>query len=147
MLRCFCGSRGFKPAGSAAGFPAWLESRCPRISTHRFLDTAEGADIWRSTFTAFADRHHLSVLQKDYTDKVISEKEIADIYAFLLTIPAPPALNTIPMLNRWHLVSCETSSVVGWDPITSSRMYLSFLLDFFSSKQILFVLALEKPYL
>ena len=33
-----------------------------------------------------------------YTAKVVSDQELADIYAFLLTIPAPPAANTIPIL-------------------------------------------------
>ena len=35
-----------------------------------------------------------------YTGKVVSDQEMADIYAFLLTIPAPPAANTIPILAR-----------------------------------------------
>jgi len=35
-----------------------------------------------------------------YTVKVVSDQELADIYAFLLTIPAPPAVNTIPTLAR-----------------------------------------------
>ena len=34
-----------------------------------------------------------------YTVKVASDQDLADIYAFLLTIPAPPAVNTIPLLN------------------------------------------------
>ena len=35
-----------------------------------------------------------------YTAKMMPDKEIADIYAFLMTIPAPPEVNTIPLLNR-----------------------------------------------
>ena len=35
-----------------------------------------------------------------YTAKVVSDQELADIYAFLLTIPPPPAANTIPILAR-----------------------------------------------
>jgi mono/diheme cytochrome c family protein len=35
-----------------------------------------------------------------YTAKVVSDQEVADIYAFLLTIPPPPAANTIPILAR-----------------------------------------------
>ena len=35
-----------------------------------------------------------------YTSKVMSDKEIADIYAFLSTVPPPAAVSTIPMLNR-----------------------------------------------
>jgi mono/diheme cytochrome c family protein len=35
-----------------------------------------------------------------YTAKVVSDQELADIYAFLKTIPAPPAVKDIPILNR-----------------------------------------------
>jgi len=35
-----------------------------------------------------------------YTTEVMSDGEIADIYAFLLTIPPPPPVSTIPILNR-----------------------------------------------
>jgi mono/diheme cytochrome c family protein len=34
-----------------------------------------------------------------YTAKVLSDKELADIYAFLLTIPEPPAASSIPILK------------------------------------------------
>jgi len=34
-----------------------------------------------------------------YTAKVVSDKELADIYAFLLTIPEPPAPGSIPILK------------------------------------------------
>jgi mono/diheme cytochrome c family protein len=34
-----------------------------------------------------------------YTAKVVSDKELADIYAFLQTIPEPPAANGIPILK------------------------------------------------
>jgi ubiquinol-cytochrome c reductase cytochrome c subunit len=35
-----------------------------------------------------------------YTAKVVSDQELADIYAFLLTVPQPPAANSIPILAR-----------------------------------------------
>ncbi len=35
-----------------------------------------------------------------YTTKVMTDKEIADIYAFLLSIPPPPAVGSIPILSR-----------------------------------------------
>ena len=35
-----------------------------------------------------------------YTVKVLSDSQIDDIYAFLKTIPAPPALKDIPLLNQ-----------------------------------------------
>ena len=34
-----------------------------------------------------------------YTAKVVTDQELADIYAFLLTIPAPPDPNTIPLMK------------------------------------------------
>ena len=35
-----------------------------------------------------------------YTAKVISDQELADIYAYLRSIPATPSAKTIPLLNR-----------------------------------------------
>jgi mono/diheme cytochrome c family protein len=34
-----------------------------------------------------------------YTEKVVTDQELADIYAFLLTIPAPPDPSTIPLMK------------------------------------------------
>jgi mono/diheme cytochrome c family protein len=34
-----------------------------------------------------------------YTEKVLPDKELADIYAFLKSLPRPPAAATIPLLN------------------------------------------------
>ena len=33
-----------------------------------------------------------------YTEKVVSNQELMDIYAFLQSLPKPPALQTIPLL-------------------------------------------------
>jgi mono/diheme cytochrome c family protein len=35
-----------------------------------------------------------------YTSKVVSDKELADIYAFLQSLPQPPAAKSIPILNN-----------------------------------------------
>ena len=35
-----------------------------------------------------------------YTSKVLSDQEIADIYAYLKTIPAAPSAKNIPLLNQ-----------------------------------------------
>jgi mono/diheme cytochrome c family protein len=35
-----------------------------------------------------------------YTPKVVSEKDLADIYAFLQSIPEPPQARSIPQLNN-----------------------------------------------
>ena len=34
-----------------------------------------------------------------YTAKVVTDQELADIYAFLLTIPPPPDPNSIPLMK------------------------------------------------
>jgi mono/diheme cytochrome c family protein len=34
-----------------------------------------------------------------YTSKVVSDAELADIYAFLKSLPVPPAAKSIPLLN------------------------------------------------
>jgi len=35
-----------------------------------------------------------------YSAKVLSDAEVADIYAYLLTIPAPPPVQNIPLLSQ-----------------------------------------------
>ena len=35
-----------------------------------------------------------------YTSKVVTDQELADIYAFLLTVPPPPAVSSIPLLSN-----------------------------------------------
>ena len=35
-----------------------------------------------------------------YTEKVVKDQEVADIYAYLLSIPAPPAASSIPLLSN-----------------------------------------------
>jgi ubiquinol-cytochrome c reductase cytochrome c subunit len=35
-----------------------------------------------------------------YTIKVVSEAEMADMYAFLQSLPKPPALKSVPLLNE-----------------------------------------------
>jgi mono/diheme cytochrome c family protein len=35
-----------------------------------------------------------------YTEKTLPDMELADIYAWLKAIPAPPSVNSLPQLNR-----------------------------------------------
>ena len=35
-----------------------------------------------------------------YTAKMMPDKDVADIYAFLVNIPPPPDVNSIPLLKR-----------------------------------------------
>jgi ubiquinol-cytochrome c reductase cytochrome c subunit len=34
-----------------------------------------------------------------YSEKALSDRDIADIHAYLASIPAPPAVKDIPLLN------------------------------------------------
>jgi len=34
-----------------------------------------------------------------YTAKVVTDQDLADIYAFLLTIPQPPTIESVPILK------------------------------------------------
>jgi mono/diheme cytochrome c family protein len=43
---------------------------------------------------------HPSGQMPPYTAKVVSDKDLADIYAFLLSIPQPPPVKSIPLLNN-----------------------------------------------
>jgi ubiquinol-cytochrome c reductase cytochrome c subunit len=52
-------------------------------------------------FTAFSKYVRLPTGQMPpYTSKVVSDQELADIFAFLSSIPPAPAANTIPILTR-----------------------------------------------
>src|SRR5579871_3777716 len=35
-----------------------------------------------------------------YTEKVVKDSELADIYAFLQSLPNPPAVKDVPLLNE-----------------------------------------------
>ncbi len=43
---------------------------------------------------------HPSGAMPPYTAKVASDADLADIRAFLASLPAPPPLNSIPLLNQ-----------------------------------------------
>ncbi len=52
------------------------------------------------SFTAFVRYiRHPRGQMPPYTDKVVSDSELADIHAFLRTLPQPPAVKDIPLLN------------------------------------------------
>ena len=51
-------------------------------------------------FTAFVNYvRHPANQMPPYTAKVVSDQELADIYAYLLSIPPPAAAKSIPQLN------------------------------------------------
>ena len=44
-------------------------------------------------------RHPLDQMPP-YTEKVVPDNQLADIYAYLETIPAPPVAKSVPLLNN-----------------------------------------------
>ena len=51
-------------------------------------------------FKVFVQRARVPVnSMPPYTTKVLSDQQLADIYAFLQTIPRPPDVSTIPLLR------------------------------------------------
>jgi mono/diheme cytochrome c family protein len=51
-------------------------------------------------FKVFVQRVRVPVnSMPPYTTKVLSDQQLADIYAFLQTIPRPPEVSTIPLLR------------------------------------------------
>ena len=52
-------------------------------------------------FEAFrAYVHHPAAEMPPYTEKVVSDQQWADIYAFIKSVPRPPDAKTIPLLNH-----------------------------------------------
>lgn len=52
-------------------------------------------------FPAFAAYVRLpSGQMPPYTSKIVTDQELADIYAFLLTVPQPPPVSSIPQLSN-----------------------------------------------
>jgi ubiquinol-cytochrome c reductase cytochrome c subunit len=49
-------------------------------------------------FTAYV--RHPAGQMPPYTAKVVTDAELADIRAYLLSVPAPPPLKSIPLLNQ-----------------------------------------------
>jgi len=43
---------------------------------------------------------HPSGSMPPFTDKVVTDAQLADIHAFLASVPAPPAVKQIPLLNQ-----------------------------------------------
>ena len=91
------------PAGKVEnGKKLWVERGCWECHGYSAQGGAGARLAPRPiAFTAFSRYVRKPADQMPlYTSKVVSDKELADIYAFLLSIPAPPAANSIPILAR-----------------------------------------------
>jgi len=98
------GSQAAAPAGDAAKGQAVFErTGCWQCHGHQGQGGREGPRIaspvpmnWQalSTFVRTTKGD-----MPPYTEKVLSAQELADVYAYLRSIPPPPEFKTIPLLN------------------------------------------------
>ncbi len=52
------------------------------------------------TFSAFVNQlRHPAIQMPPYTEEVLSDAQVADIYAYLHSIPKPPPASSIPLLQ------------------------------------------------
>src|SRR5262245_66443989 len=92
------------PSGNAkAGQALFLKIGCYQCHGSEGQGGAAGPRIGRSPMLAF--RAFVGYVRAPrgemppYTEKVLAEKDLADIYAYLSSLPPPPALDSIPLLK------------------------------------------------
>src|SRR5262249_9898056 len=92
------------PAGNAkAGQALFLKIGCYQCHGNEGQDGAAGPCIGRSPMLAF--RNFITYIRAPrgemppYSVKVIPEKDVADIYAYLASLPPPPAVESILLLK------------------------------------------------
>ena len=91
------------PSGNAEnGKKLYLRDGCEACHGTLAHGGASGPELGPDAipFEAFhAYVRHPTGEMPPYTDKVISDQEWADIYAFIKSVPRPPDAKTIPLLN------------------------------------------------
>ena len=92
------------PAGNAkAGQALFMKIGCYQCHGNEGQGGAQGPRIGRSPMLAF--RNFVTYIRAPrgemppYTAKVIAEKDVADIYAYLAALPPAPAVESIPLLK------------------------------------------------
>src|SRR5947199_3055729 len=92
------------PAGNPkAGQALFLKIGCYQCHGNEGQGGAAGPRIGRSPMLAF--RNFVTYIRAPrgemppYSAKVIAEKDIADIYAYLASLPPAPAVDSIPLLK------------------------------------------------
>jgi ubiquinol-cytochrome c reductase cytochrome c subunit len=92
------------PAGNAkAGQALFLKIGCYQCHGNEGQGGAAGPRIGRSPVLPF--RNFVTYVRAPrgemppYTAKVLAEKDLADIYAYLTSLPAPPPVDSIPLLK------------------------------------------------
>jgi mono/diheme cytochrome c family protein len=92
------------PKGDAKNGQKLFESYgCYQCHGHVGQGGGAGARIARKPipWAAFSKyvRHPLDQMPP-YTEKVVPDNQLADIYAYLESIPPPPAAKSVPLLNQ-----------------------------------------------
>jgi ubiquinol-cytochrome c reductase cytochrome c subunit len=86
-----------------AGQTLFTKIGCYQCHGNEGQGGAAGPRIGRSPMLAFRDFVTYVRAPRGemppYTAKVIAEKELADIYAYLASLPPPPAVDSIPLLK------------------------------------------------
>jgi len=92
------------PAGNAkAGQALFMKIGCYECHGNEGQGGAAGPRIGRSPMLAF--RNFITYIRAPrgemppYSAKVIPEKDVADIYAYLASLPPAPAVESIPLLK------------------------------------------------
>jgi ubiquinol-cytochrome c reductase cytochrome c subunit len=92
------------PAGNAkTGQTLFLKIGCYQCHGNEGQGGAAGPRIGRSPMLAF--RNFTAYVRAPrgemppYTEKVLAEKDLADIYAYLASLPPAPSVDSIPLLK------------------------------------------------
>jgi mono/diheme cytochrome c family protein len=92
------------PAGDAGnGRKLFDRFGCYECHGHEGQGGAAGARLGPQPipYAAFSRYvRHPARQMPPYTAKVVTDRELSDIYAFLRSIPQPPPVGSIPILNR-----------------------------------------------
>ena len=91
------------PGNAKAGQELFMKIGCYQCHGNEGQGGAAGPRIGRSPMLAF--RNFVTYIRAPrgemppYSAKVIAEKDVADIYAYLASLPPAPAVDSIPLLK------------------------------------------------
>jgi len=91
------------PGNAKAGQTLFLKIGCYQCHGNEGQGGAAGPRIGRSPMLAFRNFDTYVRAPRGemppYTTKVLADKDLADIYAYLGSLPPPPAVDSIPLLK------------------------------------------------
>lgn len=95
---------GLSPAQSAEnGKKIFVRDGCYECHGYAGQGTIAGARLAPPVLTAQAIARYIrkpAGAMPAFSEKVVSDQDVADIYAYLKTIPAPKPVKEIPLLNQ-----------------------------------------------